>query len=82
MPATHFRSTPSPVAWRDGVVRNVTHNCLCMRSKGALKSIERLEAQMSHSDIGRRGTGRTASQAFLHGDALAGGNADTPRLPT
>src|SRR5215218_7141557 len=58
---------------RVGVVGNVGEDLLRVRTERGRKSIGRIKIEMPHGDIGRRRAGRTARNALLDRDALAGG---------
>ena len=55
-----------------GVVRDVAKNVLRVRPEGRLKGVTRVEIEMTHGHIGRRGSRRTAGNALFDRHALAG----------
>src|SRR5262249_15276203 len=71
--ASHFDLADLHGWLRVGIVRDVAHDCLRMRAKSLLECIDRIECEMNHCEIGRRGTGCTTSYPFLDGHVFACG---------
>src|SRR5579871_4231760 len=55
-----------------GVVRNISHDLLGMRAKAGLERFDRVTKDMTHGDIGRRRSRRSAGNALVDCIELAG----------